>query len=176
MPVIATEAPLEQENLPSAGPAWLVKAQPGRYTDGRVFSASGKNFYSHKPSLRDAAACRRSLSHQENRMALFVYITCASPDEADRIGRALLDERLVACVNILPSPVRSLYLWKGQREEAEETVLVAKTMEDRFAALNRAVRRLHSYETPCVVALPLAAGDPDYLAWVEESTRPTTFV
>lgn len=109
-------------------------------------------------------------------MALLVYITCASPDEADRIGRALLDERLAACVNIPASPVRSLYLWKGQREEAEETVLIAKTMEDRFAALNRAVRRLHSYETPCVVALPLAAGDPDYLAWVEESTRPATFV
>ena len=78
-------------------------------------------------------------------MALFVYITCASPDEADRIGHALLDERLAACVNILPS-------------------------------LNRAVRRLHSYETPCVVALPLVAGDPDYLAWVEDSTRPATLV
>lgn len=113
---------------------------------------------------------------QEARMALFVYITCASPEEADRIGHALLDERLAACVNILPSPVRSLYLWKGQREEAEETVLVAKTMEDRFAELNRAVRRLHSYETPCVAALPLVAGDPDYLAWVEDSTRPATLV
>lgn len=108
-------------------------------------------------------------------MALFVYITCASPDEAERIGTALLDQRLAACVNILPGPVRSLYLWKGQREEAEESVLIAKTMEDRFAELNRTVRRLHSYETPCVVALPLAAGDPDYLAWVEESTRPATF-
>ena len=109
-------------------------------------------------------------------MALFVYITCSSPDEAERIAHALLDERLVACANILPSPVRSLYLWKGQREESEETVLIAKTMEDRFAELNRAVRRLHSYETPCVVALPLIAGDSEFLAWVEESTRPATLV
>lgn len=109
-------------------------------------------------------------------MALFVYITCASPEEAERIGKALLDERLVACVNIPSALLRSLYLWKGEREEAEETLLIAKTMEDRFADLNRVVRRLHSYETPCVVALPLAAGDSDYLAWVEESTRPATFV
>lgn len=109
-------------------------------------------------------------------MALFVYITCASPEEAERIGKALLDERLVACVNIPSAQLRSLYLWKGEREEAEETLLIAKTMEDRFADLNRVVRRLHSYETPCVVALPLAAGDSDYLAWVEESTRPATFV
>lgn len=108
-------------------------------------------------------------------MALFVYITCSSPDEAERIAHALLDERLVACANIL-SPVHSLYLWKGRREDSEETVLIAKTMEDRFAALNRAVLRLHSYETPCVVALPLVAGDPEYLAWVEESTRPATLV
>ena len=107
-------------------------------------------------------------------MALFVYITCSSPDEAERIGHALLDERLAACVNILSSPVRSLYLWKGKREDSEETLLIAKTMEDRFAALNRAVRRLHSYETPCVVAMPLVAGDSEYLAWVEESTRPAT--
>lgn len=108
-------------------------------------------------------------------MALFVYITCASPEEAERIGKALLDERLVACVNIPASSIRSLYLWKGEREEAEETLLIAKTMEDRFTDLNRMVRRLHSYETPCVVAMPLVAGDPEYLAWVEESTRPATF-
>lgn len=105
-------------------------------------------------------------------MALAVYITCSSRNEAERIGNALLDERLAACVNILPGPVLSLYLWEGAREQAEETVLLAKTMEDRFAALNRVVRGLHSYEIPCVVAWPLTAGDPDYLAWVESSTRP----
>jgi periplasmic divalent cation tolerance protein len=105
-------------------------------------------------------------------MALVVYITCPSRNEAERIGNALLDERLAACVNILPQPVHSLYLWKGEREQADEIVLLAKTMEDRFVDLNRLVRGLHSYETPCVVAWPLAAGDPDYLAWLEASTRP----
>jgi periplasmic divalent cation tolerance protein len=99
-----------------------------------------------------------------------VYITCSSREEAERVGNALLDERLAACVNILP--VRSLYLWKGAREQADEIALLAKTTEDRFADLTRLVRGLHRYETPCVVAWPLAAGDPDSLAWVEASTRP----
>ncbi len=149
----------------------LVKAQPGRDAESAFFRPEPP-----VPAHPFPRRIPRAVRPQEARMALFVYITCASPDEADRIGHALLDERLAACVNILPSPVRSLYLWKGQREEAEETVLVAKTMEDRFAELNRAVRRLHSYETPCVAALPLVAGDPDYLAWVEDSTRPATLV
>lgn len=109
-------------------------------------------------------------------MVLFVYITCASMEEAERIGHALLDERLVACVNIMPQAVRSLYLWQGKREQADETLLVAKTMEDRFPELGRCVRRLHSYDTPCIVAWSLAAGDADYLAWVEASTRPLTLV
>ena len=103
---------------------------------------------------------------------LLVYITCADRDEAEHISQTLLDERLVACVNIFSDTVQSLYLWKGTRERSEEVVVVGKTMEDRFEELTRAVRRLHSYETPCVVALPLVAGDADYLAWVEDCTRP----
>lgn len=108
-------------------------------------------------------------------MALLVYITCTSPEEAEHIATALLDERLVACVNIPQTCLRSLYLWKGQREEAQETLLLAKTMEDRFTLLCQTVRNLHSYETPCIVALPLAAGDAAYLHWIEESTRPFAF-
>lgn len=109
-------------------------------------------------------------------MALLVYITCASPAEARTIAGALLDKRLVACANILPSPVESLFLWQGKREHAEETLLIAKTVEALFPELNRVVRELHSYDTPCVVALAPAAGDPDFLAWIEESTRPPTLV
>lgn len=108
-------------------------------------------------------------------MALLIYITCASPEEAERIGTALLDQRLVACVNIPQTAIRSVYLWKGTREESQETLLLAKTMEDRFSELCHTVRHLHSYETPCIVALPLAAGDPAYLQWVEENTRPDIF-
>ncbi len=104
-------------------------------------------------------------------MPLFIYITCASEDEAERIASALLDERLVACANILPG-MRSLYLWKGKREQARETVLICKSMEDRLEALTKKICALHSYETPCVTALPITGGNPDFLAWIEESTSP----
>lgn len=103
---------------------------------------------------------------------LLVYITCSAEAEAERIAAALLDRRLVACANIIKAPLRSLYLWQGQREEAEEFLLLCKTMDDRFTELNRVVREIHSYTTPCIVSLPLAAADPDYLAWLLESTRP----
>ena len=99
-------------------------------------------------------------------MPLFIYITCASEDEAERIASALLDERLVACANILPG-MRSLYLWKGKREQ-----LICKSMEDRLEALTKKICALHSYETPCVTALPITGGNPDFLAWIEESTCP----
>lgn len=101
---------------------------------------------------------------------LLVYITCADLSEARKIGDFLLQRRLVACVNIMENSVQSLYFWKGQQEEGHEVVLLAKTVEARFAELNKAVRDLHSYEIPCVVALPLVAGDPDFLAWIESST------
>ncbi len=104
-------------------------------------------------------------------MPLFIYITCASEDEAERIASALLDERLIACANILPG-MRSLYLWKGRREQAQETALICKTMTDRLDALTEKIRELHSYETPCVTVFPITGGNPDFLAWIEESTRP----
>ena len=103
--------------------------------------------------------------------SLLVYITCVDLNEARKIGDSLLKRRLVACVNILEQPVQSLYLWKGQQEEGYEVILLAKTIEARFAELNKAVRALHSYETPCVVAIPLVAGDPDFLAWLEDCTQ-----
>ena len=104
-------------------------------------------------------------------MPLCIYITCASEEEAERIASALLDERLVACANILPG-MRSMYLWKGRREYARETVLICKSVEERLGALIQKVRELHSYETPCVTAFPITGGNPDFLAWIEESTSP----
>jgi periplasmic divalent cation tolerance protein len=96
-----------------------------------------------------------------------VLITTASPDEGARIGRALLDERLAACVNL--TPVRSAYWWQGRVEEAGETLLIVKTLDRLVDALTARVRALHSHTVPEVIALSIVAGNPDYLRWIEES-------
>jgi len=101
-----------------------------------------------------------------------VFVTCSSEEEASRIARALVVERLAACVNILESPVRSVYRWKGRVETAMEHLLLIKTRRARLAALEAAVKRLHSYDTPEIIAVPVAQGSRRYLAWLDESVRP----
>jgi len=96
---------------------------------------------------------------------VFAYVTAPDRIEAERIGRALVDERLAACVNILDG-MRSIYRWKGAVETAQEAVLIAKTRDDAFPLLAARVRDLHPYETPCVVEIPVGRGDAGYLAWL----------
>ena len=98
--------------------------------------------------------------------ALFVYTTAGSVEEAERIGRALVSERLAACANILPG-MRSIYWWQGKVEDANETVLVLKTAAKNLDALTQRVKQLHTYEVPCVVALPIEGGNADYLGWIK---------
>lgn len=100
----------------------------------------------------------------------FIYITCGSAAEASRIAAVLVEERLAACANIIPG-MRSVYRWKGSIEQAEETVLIAKTTGDMAAALMARARKLHSYECPCIVQLPIEGGSPDFLRWIEESVN-----
>jgi periplasmic divalent cation tolerance protein len=101
--------------------------------------------------------------------ALFIYVTAGSVEEAERIGRALVAERLAACANILPG-MRSIYWWDGKMEEASEAVLVLKTWRTNLDSLTARVKALHSYAVPCVVALPIEAGNPDYLAWIAKES------
>lgn len=100
---------------------------------------------------------------------LVVLVTCRTAKEAERIARALVEARLAACGNILQSPVRSVYRWKNKIESAKEFLLLIKTSRRRFARLQTAIKKLHSYEVPEIIALPVAAGSPAYLAWVTES-------
>jgi len=103
--------------------------------------------------------------------ARLVYITASSRDEALRIGRALVEERLAACANVIDA-MRSVYWWQGQIEEANEAVLIVKSRRHLIAALTEKVRALHSYSCPCVVALPIEAGNRAYLDWIAAETQP----
>lgn len=98
---------------------------------------------------------------------LWVYVTAADRAEATRIGRAAVEERLAACANILPGHT-AIYRWQGAIEQAEEAALVLKTSAARFEALRARIRALSSYATPCILGLPVATGDEDFLAWIRD--------
>jgi periplasmic divalent cation tolerance protein len=100
--------------------------------------------------------------------ARVVLVTAPSPDVGAALGRALVDERLAACVNVIPG-LTSIYRWQGQREEASECLLVIKTDETRYAELERRVLELHPYEIPEVLALPVERGAPAYVEWLRDS-------
>jgi periplasmic divalent cation tolerance protein len=101
---------------------------------------------------------------------IVVLSACASADEALKIARVLVERRLAACANIVPQ-VSSVYRWKGAIEEAAESLLVLKTTRGLLDRLETALRGLHSYELPEVVALPIEAGSADYLEWIGLETR-----
>jgi periplasmic divalent cation tolerance protein len=100
---------------------------------------------------------------------IVVFVTCGSIDEAQRIGHTLVDRKLVACANILRAPVQSIYRWKSKIELSEEVLLLLKSSRSRFAAVETAIRKLHSYDLPEIIALPIAAGSRGYLDWISRS-------
>lgn len=99
-----------------------------------------------------------------------IYITASSAQEAERIGEAVVNERLAACANVVPS-LRSTYWWKGRLEKSREALLLLKTKKARVKKVIKRVRELHSYENPAIVAIPILEGSKDYLAWVEKEVR-----
>jgi periplasmic divalent cation tolerance protein len=98
-----------------------------------------------------------------------VYMTVESKAQALSIGRSLVEERLAACVNVIEG-MNSIYRWEGKIEEADEVVLIAKTRRARLDQLIARVKALHGYDCPCIVALPIVKGNPDYLAWIDRET------
>lgn len=100
---------------------------------------------------------------------VFVYTTWPSPGEAGIAGRALVESRMCACVNILPGMI-SIYAWEGRIERAEEAVMILKTRRAQVQPLMAAVKAAHPYETPAIVELPAGAADPAFAAWVARET------
>lgn len=101
--------------------------------------------------------------------AHLVYVTAPSLAEAESLARLAVEGRLAACANILPG-MRSLYWWRGKLEQADEVVLLLKTSQALVPALVDTLTQAHSYDCPCVVALPITAGNPAFLRWIEDET------
>jgi periplasmic divalent cation tolerance protein len=97
-----------------------------------------------------------------------VFITVPNEAVAQRVSDTLLEARLVACVNIIHD-IRSLYIWKEERQDDPEFLMIAKTRLERFQELVEAVRLVHPYEVPEIIALPIVVGDAPYLAWIDEN-------
>ena len=109
----------------------------------------------------------------ENSKVFLVYMTAPSQEEALTLARELVRLRLAAGVNVLPG-AQSVYRWKGEICEAAECVLVAQVSESALPEFMAKVRALHSYEVPCVVAMPIAEGHQPFLRWITENSLPPT--
>ena len=102
--------------------------------------------------------------------AIIVFMTAGSADEAQRIANHLVSKQLAACVQVLPE-IESVYRWKGEIQHEKEVLILAKTTAAQFDGLEKAVREIHSYETPEIVAVPMLAVSEPYRAWLNENVR-----
>jgi periplasmic divalent cation tolerance protein len=105
---------------------------------------------------------------QENQIV--VFCTAPNRETGERIARALVQERLAACVNLLPGLV-STYRWQGKVEQAAECLLLIKTAQSRFDTLRERIKSLHPYDVPEIIAMPISQGDTQYLKWITENTQ-----
>ena len=101
---------------------------------------------------------------------ILVLVTCGSEEEALKIAKALVEEHLGACVNLV-SPIRSIYRWEGEVWDEKEWLLIIKTQKQRFEELEKKVRSLHSYSVPEIISLPIVEGSSSYLNWISENTK-----
>ncbi len=103
-------------------------------------------------------------------VSIVVLITTKDKEEASKICQSLLEKKLVACVNCIER-VESFFFWKGDIDNEQEVLLVAKTKRDHFKEIVRIVKELHNYDVPEVIALPIIDGNPEYMRWIDESVR-----
>ena len=105
------------------------------------------------------------------KQAVLVLTTFPADGDAEKLAATLVEERLAACVNILP-PMRSIYRWQGNMEKADERQLLIKTTRRRLRDVKKRLKELHPYDVPEVLGVFIDASDRDYLSWLAESTRP----
>ena len=101
---------------------------------------------------------------------IIVLVTAPNKEEAEKIAHSLLNERLIACANII-GPVHSLFWWQDKIDEAQEHIILMKTRKDLFSKLSEKVKSLHSYQVPEIIAIPIVEGFKPYMEWLESSLR-----
>jgi len=106
----------------------------------------------------------------DSKSAIIISITASSDEEARKIATALVDEKLVACVNIIPK-IHSIYWWEGKVCQDDEVMLISKSKQSLFPAIIERVQSLHSYKVPEIISFPISEGLPEYLNWIEEVTK-----
>ena len=116
---------------------------------------------------------RREGNEMPESQCRVVLVTCETLVQAKRIARAAVEAKLAACVNVMLSPVESIYRWKGKVEVSREYLLVMKSTARRLRKLERLVRSRHSYDVPEFLVLPVVSGSREYLAWLVDSVKPS---
>ena len=106
----------------------------------------------------------------DNKSAIIISITASSDEEARKIATTLVNEKLVACVNIIPK-IHSIYWWEDKGCQGGEIMLIAKSKQSLFSAIMDRVQSLHSYKVPEIISFPILEGLPEYLNWIEEVTK-----
>jgi periplasmic divalent cation tolerance protein len=104
-----------------------------------------------------------------------IFVTAASPDEGKKIARHLVESRLAACVNISQS-MESVYRWQGQIAEERELLLIIKSTRELFPEIRTEISKIHSYQTPEIICLPVSDGSRSYLQWISDSVKPASAV
>ena len=102
--------------------------------------------------------------------AVWVYVTTSDQEEAENIGQILVEARLAACANVL-GPITAIYWWEEKVERSCEASLIIKSRADLLDAVTEKIKNIHSYDCPCIVALPIKGGSSNFLDWLEEETR-----
>ena len=103
--------------------------------------------------------------------AVWIYVTASDAAEAEKLGRMVVEARLAACANVL-GPMTSIYWWDGEVQADPEVAMVLKSRADLVPEITDVIIAAHSYDCPCIVALPISDGNPEFLSWIEEQTRP----
>ncbi len=105
-----------------------------------------------------------------NTKLVLCYITAPNYEEAKKLSEILIQEKLIACANIIKD-VSSIFMWENKLETPDEVILIAKTKEALFTNVSETVKKHHSYDTPCIVALPIIDGSGEFLQWIEDETK-----